>query len=278
MKITLVLASYLFSLAVLAGVPGAYADELVEIATHRAAAWPGSSEATPPLLGFLTRPNQPGRFPAVVLLHGCTGFSGHDTEAAATLKSWGYVALALNSLGDANMCGARGGAAAEAFDAYAGLLFLTAQSFVSSSRIAIMGYSMGALAALIAVESGQIEHAQQPVFRAVVAYYPLCQYSSGVLTAPALILIGERDDSILADACHKLAAHENDIGITRNTAAGTSIELVGYPEATPGFDVRSPPRRNQGLFEQYDEAASRDAARRVRVFLDRELGDQAAIP
>jgi hypothetical protein len=28
----------------------------------------------------------------------------------------------------------------------------------------------------------------------VVAYYPLCQYSSGVLTAPTLILIGERDD------------------------------------------------------------------------------------
>ena len=277
MKITSALASYLLSLAILGGVPGAYADELVEIAPHRAAVWPGSSEATPPLLGFLARPNGPDRFPAVVLLHGCTGFSGHDTEAAATLKSWGYVALAVDSLGDANMCSARGGAAAKAFDAYAGLRYLTAQNFVSSSRIAIMGYSMGALAALTAVEIGWIEHAEQPGFRAVVAYYPLCQYSSGMLTAPAMILIGERDDSTLANSCRKLATHESDIGITRNAKSGTSIELVGYPEATPGFDVRSPPR-NQGLFEQYDETASRDAATRVRAFLGKELGDEAAYP
>jgi dienelactone hydrolase len=276
MKITSALAIYL--LAVLGGVPSAYADELVEIAPHRAAVWPGSSEATPPLLGFLTRPNGPGRFPAVVLLHGCTGFSGHDTEAAATLKSRGYVALALDSLGDANMCAARGGAAVEAFDAYAALRYLTAQSFVSSSRIAVMGYSMGAIAALIAVENGWIEHAKQPGFRAAVAYYPQCQYSSGVLTAPALILIGERADATLANTCRKLAAHENDIGITRNTASGTSIELVDYPEATPGFDVRSPPRSTQGSFEQYDEAASRDAAIRVHVFLARELGDDAVDP
>ena len=278
MKIVSALASCLLSLAVLGGVPCASADELVEVAPHRAAVWPGNSEATPPLLGFLTRPNGPSRLPAVVLLHGCTGFGGHDTEAAVTLKSWGYVALALDSLGDANMCAVRGGTAVEASDAYAGLRYLSAQSFVSSSRIAIMGYSMGALAALIAVENGWIEHAKQPGFRAVVAYYPECQYSSGVLMAPALILIGERNASIVANTCRRLAAHESDIGITRDTTSGTSIELVGYPEATTGFDVRSPPRRTQGLFEQYDEAASRDAAARVRIFLDRELGDEATYP
>src|SRR4051794_27131684 len=111
------LTGFLLLLAAFGGGLGARADELVQVEPHRAAAgWPpNTSDSTPPLLGFLARPNGPGRFPAVILLHGCSGFDEHDTAAASTLKSWGYVGLALDSLGDAKMCGGRGdvGAAAE---------------------------------------------------------------------------------------------------------------------------------------------------------------------
>jgi dienelactone hydrolase len=278
MKITLAPAKFLLLLMTLGSMSGARADELVLVALHRTAASPSNPEATLPLLGFLTRPNGAGRFPAVVLLHSCGGFSGHDTEAAATLKSWGYVALAIDSLGDANVCAKAGGTAAEVFDANAALRYLTAQSFVAGGRIAIMGYSMGATAALATVEKGSVWAAEQPSFRAVVAYYPLCQFSSGVLTAPALVLVGEQDDWDLAHTCRKLAAHESDIGMTRGSATATPIDLVVYPEATHAFDMRRPPFRDRGHFEQYNEAAARDAAARVRGFLREVIGEYPDSP
>lgn len=279
MNFTPALTGFLLLLGVLGGVLGACADELVQVAPHRAAGGPRGSDNTPPLLGFLARPNGPGRFPAVVLLHGCDGFSGHDTSAASTLKSWGYVGLALDSLGDAKMCNGGGfGTAAEMLDAYAGLRYLTAQSFVTSGRVAVMGYSMGGAAALLAADKEEIEHTEQPSFRAAVAYYPPCEISSGILTAPALILIGDHDDWTPVAPCRKLAAHESDVGTTRNAGAGTPIELVIYPDATHGFDYHLPPGRYLGHFMQYDEFAARDAETRVRTFLRQKLGDQPEGP
>jgi dienelactone hydrolase len=281
MKVIPLLAGFLLLLLALEGVAGARGDELVTVAPHRAAAASGNRDSMSPLLAFLTRPSGPGRFPAVVLLHGCYGFDGHDTAAASTLKAWGYVGLALDSLGDANMCGGGQpalGVVAEVLDAYAALRYLTAQSFVASNRVAVMGYSMGGAASLMAVERGGVAHAEQASFRATVAYYPTCEGSSGILTAPALILVGERDDWTPAAPCRKLAAHESDIGVTRDPATGTPIDLVVYPDATHAFDYRFPPTRYMGHFIQYDEVAARDAETQVRVFLRRVLGDQVEPP
>ena len=287
MNPTPALAGFVLLLAALGGVSGARCDEPVQVAPHRAAAGLARSEGTPPLLGYLARPDGPGRFPAVVLLHGCSGFTPHDTEAAWTLKSWGYVGLALDSLGNANMCAAGGGAGAEARDAYAALRYLGAQSFVAADRVAVMGYSMGGAAALSAVEKSALqafaregtEGAGPAGFRAMIAYYPPCAFSSGVLTAPALILVGERDDWTPAADCRKLAAHESDLGTTRDAAAGTPVDLVVYPDATHAFDFRLPPRRHLlGHLLQYDEAATRDAEAQVRAFLRRTLGEHAESP
>ncbi|HEY7576958.1 MAG TPA: dienelactone hydrolase family protein [Acetobacteraceae bacterium] len=268
-------AAVLLSLAALAGESQSRADELVQVAPHRASASPAGRNGTPPLLGFLTRPDGAGRFPAVVLLHGCPGFTGHDTAAATTLRTWGYVGLALDSLGDANMCsGSAGiGAAAEMLDAYAALRYLSEQSFVASARMAIMGWSMGGTAALAAVEERAVRRAEQASVHAIVAYYPDCGASTGALTAPALILIGERDDWASAAQCRKLAAHESDIGTRREASSRMPIHLVLYPEARHGFDYRLPPTRYLGHSMEYDEAAARDAEMQVRDFLRRVLED-----
>lgn len=278
MKIMSALAGSALWVATLGGTPYACADGLVEVAPHRSAAFPASSDTQPPLLGFLTRPAGSGRFPAVVILHSCGGFSGHDTDAAATLKSWGYVALAIDSLSGTNMCWKGGGTAAEAFDAYVALHYLAAQSFVASGRIAVMGFSMGGTAALLAVEKGRIWAAAQPRFAAAVAYYPQCEYISGVMTAPALILAGELDDWHVAETCRKLDAHQSDIGITRSETTATAMELVVYAGATHAFDMRRPPFRDRGHLEQYNEVAAREAALRTRSFLHDKLGDQADDP
>ena len=86
-----------------------------------------AAASAPPLFGYLSRPTSEGRHPAVVLLHWCSGFSEHDIHAASMLRAWGYVALALDSLGEANLCVGGGGAMPEARDAYAALNYLAAQ-------------------------------------------------------------------------------------------------------------------------------------------------------
>src|SRR5262245_47641722 len=62
------------------------------------------------LLGYLARPDQGlpaylgGRaagaapYPAVVVLHGCSGFSSYHPNFADQIASWGYVVLAIDSL------------------------------------------------------------------------------------------------------------------------------------------------------------------------------------
>jgi alpha-beta hydrolase superfamily lysophospholipase len=51
----------------------------------------------PKLLGYIARPDGTGRFPAVVILHGCSGLSSGPIQTADRLRVWGYVALAIDS-------------------------------------------------------------------------------------------------------------------------------------------------------------------------------------
>jgi dienelactone hydrolase len=127
----------------------------------------------------------------------------------------------------------------------------------------------------MAIDQWPIASAEQMRFRAAVAYYPPCQFVTGDLTAPALVLIGERDDWSSPDACRKLAAHETDIGVTRKPGAGEPIDLVVYPNATHGFDEDEPPHRYLGHFMRYDPTATNDAEAKVHAFLRATLGDQA---
>ena len=92
------------------------------------------------LAGYLARPDSglsaergihdyrgEGPFPTVVVLHGCIGITDR-------LSSWGYVALAVDSLGPrgiASRCGV--GTLDQAFDAYAALGYLS-QSAASRRR------------------------------------------------------------------------------------------------------------------------------------------------
>jgi predicted esterase len=120
---------------------------------------------------------------------------------------------------------------------------------VAADRVAVMGYSMGGAAALSAVEKSALqafaregsERAEPAGLRAMIAYCPPCAFSSGVLTAPALILVGERDDWIPAAACRKLAAaglareYAPELGIKGAVAIGVSY----FTAAT--FFVPRPP-------------------------------------
>ena len=86
-------------------------------------------------------------------MHGCIGITGHFTGIADRLSSWGYVALAVDSLGPrgiSSRCGI--GSLDQPFDAYAALRYLSELYFVDPARVAVLGNSMGGFAVLYAVD------------------------------------------------------------------------------------------------------------------------------
>ena len=158
--VAVVLASWL-------GCGAAAAGSLIE--------FPNVSEQGPKLLGYLARPGGEAPFPAVVVLHGCGGFGGHTAEIADTLTIWGYVALAIDSLGPrgfSNHCGSF--FLDQAFDAYAALRFLRKQDYIPAARIAVLGQSMGGASALSAVDRDMAAQYFTERFGAAIAYYPGC--------------------------------------------------------------------------------------------------------
>jgi len=126
-----------------------------------------SDHAPAKLQGYLARPDsglsgmlgsrsdRAGPYPALVVLHGCGGISSHSAGIADRIGSWGYVALAVDSLGPRGIASGCGGRSLDqAFDAYAALHYLSQLNFVDPARVAVLGQSMGGAAALYAVERG----------------------------------------------------------------------------------------------------------------------------
>jgi dienelactone hydrolase len=193
------------------------------------------------LRGWLRRPEGNGRFPAIVLLPACSEYTGlADEDWGARLSSWGYVTLTIDGFGPRGIqhCGHGLDENPDLVaDAYRALNFLVSKSFVDARRVAIAGFAWGAMQTLAAVEHGEIEQAAEHKFRAAAAFYPLCSSFKGKMTVPTLILIGARDDLATADGCRKMAAGDDDMGISRQKGAGAPIRLIVYPDAYFAFDL-----------------------------------------
>jgi dienelactone hydrolase len=204
---------------------------------------------------------------AVVVLHGCGGFGTPMPVATEVLKSFGYVALAIDSLGEENACTpGSNGSLAEAFDAYVALDWLAQQNSVDPDRVAVLGYSMGGIAALKSVEAGvgALEKAEKHHFRAAVAYYPCTRYGEGVMTVPTLILVGDKEDWTPASYCQKMMARRN--------GKGAPVTLIVYPGAMHAFNIPFEPPLYFGHHLAYDPQATAEGWKEVRDFLHRTLG------
>jgi dienelactone hydrolase len=235
--------------------------------------FPNVSEQAKPerLLGYLARPDGPGPFPAVVVLHGCAGFFPGYAAIADDLKLAGYVALAVDSLGPrgvADQCDVL--FIEQAIDAYAALKYLSRQSFVDSGRVAVLGYSMGGGSALDDVQRGVLDELFRGKFAAAIAYYPWCRGRSAIVYAPTMILIGTADDWTPAEACRDLVAQPH--------GASAPVDLTVYPGAHHGFNFRElqPGIRRFGHWLEYNEPAAADAWEKVRAFLAASLGSGTA--
>jgi len=235
-----------------------------------------------PLQGLLRQPAIAGPAPAVVLLHSCAGdWRALDERWGRRIASWGYVTLSVDSFGPRGIKSACGGAPVDlALDAYRALAYLARQASVDASRVAVVGFSLGAWLALTSVERGAIERASSIKFRAAVAFYPPCLGFKDDMTVPVLVLIGERDDWTLAQECRNMVEGRDDYGISRRRGDGVPMRLVVYPGAAHAFDVPAlrGPVQLLGHRLQFDRPAAEQADAALREFLNEHIGEGTKAP
>ena len=213
----------------------------------------GASEQIP---ATVLKPDGSGPFPAVVIMHDCSGLgrssSGAPDRWAREMVQRGCVILIPDSF---TTRGHAGGVctdpspsrtevnpARRVRDAYAALTYLRTLPSVDGRHVGLMGGSHGGtttLASIVAPESDTeaLAEDKRAGFAAAVALYPGCATRLGSWraspagvykpVAPVLILIGEQDDWTPAEPCQKLTEAAKK--------AGHPVTIKVYPGAHHSF-------------------------------------------
>ena len=193
------------------------------------------------LSGDLTFPPGPGPFPAVVLMHGCSGLPSPAVDGwDPLLRSLGYATFVLDSFrgrGLQEVCSNSLALTANRRipDAYGALRILATHPKMDPARIALMGFSHGGIATLgAATDWAKRTYAAegQVAFRAFLPFYPYCnavvpEMAWGFSVA-VRVHIGELDDWTPARTCVSLVATAR--------SAGANAEITVYKNALHGFD------------------------------------------
>lgn len=258
-------------LSVLVAGPGAAQDVVKFDATE-----PFSADRVP-LRAELFKPDGAGRFPAVVLMHGCGGWQPAVRHALRThaqhLRDHGFVALNLDSFGPRNSSGgelcANDRALYQALsyrtqDAFDALRYLQRQDFVAPDNVFLMGQSNGGAVAIRAAKATTpaTYNRDGSAFRGVVAYYPWCGEFDGSrvsLASPLLIFAGGKDDWVPAYECQGVRA------------TGAELQVIVYPDAAHSFDLDILPHRFLGKLVGGDLRATQDSRERMLAFLVENL-------
>ena len=284
------------------GVPGLVAALLAGLLAGCAGSSATTAGTADPVPLTMSKPEGLGPFPAVVIMHDCSGLgvrsSGSPARWERELVRRGYAVLIPDSFGtrgfpngvctDASPARTGVSPANRVRDAYGALAHARTLPHVDGKRVGIMGGSHGGattLATMLAPDrdTDPLARERRAGFAAAVALYPSCtpgprvwQNASGVYrpVAPLLILIGELDDWTPAAACTRLAEAAR--------GAGTPVALKIYPGAHHSFDspnpVRYVPTRinanapgGRGATTGGDPAAWADAIREVAAFFAQHL-------
>jgi len=215
------------------------------------------------------KPEGPGPFPFIVLLHGCGGL-----RAAAMWSLWvepwaglfrehGIGTAVVDSFaprGVEQVCNTGGVAAwpvRRADDAYSARAWLAEQPWADAGRLAVMGMSNGGRTVLAALRT-TVRHSER--FVAGIALYPGCQSDTGsTFNAPLLVLAGKGDTTTPVHFCERMKAGQ--------PAGAPELKLVVYSYAPHTFDMKLPDRTVLGMKLGYDAEATADAQRQVIDFL-----------
>ena len=186
-----------------------------------------------------------GRFPAVVLLHGGGGPRASVKYWSKVLRKIGLVTFTVDS-NTARGCGPKtqgtcpnyglNQGMANIVDAYRALELLSTHPRIDSTRIAVMGFSVGGKASLYASVKRFQKMWGTPglEFAAYVPFYPACNitfdHDEKISDQPIRIFYGELDEWSSPIPCEKY--------VNRLRKAGKDITITIYPGAHHNFDAK----------------------------------------
>lgn len=241
----------------------------------------------------LFKPDGPGPFPALLLFHQCGGLGGERWQNrsmmdwAATAVARGYVALVIDALGPRNVQSVCFGPQKDVTfargvrDALQGAAHLRRLPYVDGARVAMAGYSWGAMVALLASSAGWGDALKSGGrFAAAAAFYPGCftirppgaagyEILRQDIDRPLLVLMGGEDTETPAADCI------GRLGPLRT--AGAPVDWHLYPRATHCWDCSSLDGfskidvRGSRVVYRYDPAITKDSEERLFDFLGRQM-------
>jgi dienelactone hydrolase len=233
---------------------------------------PVQSSDSATIRGFMSKPEGPGPFPAVIIAHGCFGVEQNQFDWAKRLNTWGYVTVIVDSFTTrevSEVCSDPDAVSADvrACDVFGAAAFLRKQAFVKPQRIGLIGFSHGGWTALYVAQEELPEKAQQEPLQAVVAYYPWCPtFGLKETKTPLLVLAGKKDDWTPLNRCERLLDNQKN-------EFKKQVKLIAYDNAYHGFDDANlgTPRVYDGHVISFESAAATKSIDDAKAYLARYL-------
>jgi dienelactone hydrolase len=220
--------------------------------------------------------------PAVALFHGCGGVGQNNTRMAGLLRSWGYLALVVDSFssrGLKDVCGrnwpTQADAEKRALDIDASLRWLDAQPYVRAGQVGFMGYSYGGGVAALRAFAPRVPA------RAAFLVYPDCALAEPLgpkltVPQPTMVAMGALDDWTPVAQCQalfdRIAVGRDLLETHVYPGAHHSFDALGLPvRYLAGVGNRSKPGGCCGAHYGANEAAWKAFVGDVKAFLARNL-------
>ena len=252
-------------LVFLCAATGVHAENTERVTFEALETYPGAS-AKPPgeVTAFLTLPDEgQGPFPAVIMLHGCSGLENNHTRWARLLADWGYASLRVDSFtprGIDEICTDIMRPVPRGADVNGAIVFLQGQAQIDATQLVVMGWSHGGSVTLqTAADPGTTRDDLKPAILGAIAVYPYCTRTSQPFRVPLMVLIGDADDWTPHNLCESMAEE--------SAANSADIDLVIYPDATHSYDCHACNGEYFGHTLIFNEQAYNDSVARVQAFL-----------
>lgn len=224
--------------------------------------------------------------PVVIMLHGCGGLYKKNGDIQKRERAWidilhteGYALLlpaSFASRGYGSLCKIKNRPVTpedqRPHDTMGAIQYLAAKPEIDPKRIALLGWSNGAMTGLHTVRVGAdaAPASSAADARTAVVFYPGCialkkSYPDYEARIPTLIQHGELDDWTLAKPCQELVMN------AAHSGRGAPMFIDIYPDAYHGFDnpnskVRTITTKHSGY---------RSGERTVHVGTNSEARDKA---
>jgi dienelactone hydrolase len=206
----------------------------------------GKKDGKPTIIAGELRIPKPGtdRLPAVVIVHGSGGIDFNHGMWADELNKAGFATFIIDSFTGRGITNtvtdqAQFSAYTVVNDAFSALAVLAKHPRIDPDRIAVMGFSRGAIPSLDASMS-RFQRAYAPEgasFAAYIGFYTPCNVAliddDKVSAKPIRLYHGIADDWVPVGPCRDYVA--------RLKKAGANIDLVEYPGAYHAFDLQTIP-------------------------------------